>query len=186
MTNTELALRLCAAVAAGAAIGIEREIRDKDAGLRTHTLVSLGAATFLLMSASYAESQDPSLAPLDPLRVVGGLIGGIGFLAAGVIIQQRGSVHGLTTAASLWMTAALGAAAGLGEFGLVILAVGITLLVLWPIQYFERRVLAAAVKRKASKGDKGSDAKQVGVPARAAKNRKEDVKKKADNEDNGG
>ena len=154
MSISELVLRLCAAVAAGAAIGIEREIRDKAAGLRTHILVSLGAATFLLMSASFAEAQNPAAVPLDPLRVVGGLIGGIGFLAAGVIIQQRGDVHGLTTAASLWMTAALGAAAGLGQFPLVLLAVTTTLLVLWPIQYFEHRVLAAATKRnKVPRGD---------------------------------
>ncbi len=83
----------------------------------------------------------PNVPPLDPLRVVGGLIGGIGFLAAGVIIEQRGNVRGLTTAASLWLTAALGAAAGMGQYVLVTLSVVISLLVLWPIQLFEHRVL---------------------------------------------
>ena len=148
MSTTELILRLATAVAAGAAIGFEREIRDKAAGLRTHILVSLGAATFLLMSAGYAEGHMTEEPIVDPLRVVGGLIGGIGFLAAGVIMQQRGNVRGLTTAASLWMTAALGAAAGLGQFSLVGLAVAITLLVLWPIQYFEHNVLEVAANRK--------------------------------------
>lgn len=148
MTTTELILRLSAAVAAGAAIGFERELRDKAAGLRTHILVSLGAATFLLLSAGYAEGHTDEEPVLDPLRVVGGLIGGIGFLAAGVIIQGRGGVHGLTTAASLWMTAALGAAAGLGQFPLVGFAVAITLLVLWPIQYLEKDVIEGAAKRK--------------------------------------
>ncbi len=94
------------------------------------------------MSASISiQNTQPNVQPLDPLRVVGGLIGGIGFLAAGVIMEQRGNVRGLTTAASLWMTAALGAAAGLGEYELVAIAVGITLLVLWPVQYLEKRVL---------------------------------------------
>lgn len=149
MPTTELALRLLAAVCAGAAVGLERQIRDKAAGLRTHILVAVGAATYLILSAQVAiESNKPNVAPLDPLRVVGGLIGGIGFLAAGVIIEQRGNVRGLTTAASLWLTAALGAAAGLGQYVLVSLAVIITLLVLWPIQLFEHRVLTEATSKK--------------------------------------
>ena len=143
MPTTELILRLLAAVCAGAAVGFEREIRDKSAGLRTHILVAVGAATYLILSAQTAiDTNKPNLPPLDPLRVVGGLVGGIGFLAAGVIIEQRGNVRGLTTAASLWLTAALGAAAGLGQYLLVGLAVLITLLVLWPVQLFEHRVLA--------------------------------------------
>lgn len=142
MSITEQVLRLLAAVLAGAAIGFERELRDKAAGLRTHILVALGAAIYLIMSAEVAqEAQQAGSAPLDPLRVLGGMIGGIGFLAAGVIIEQRGNVRGLTTAASLWLTAALGAGAGLGEYTLVGLAVVITLLVLWPIQLLEHRVI---------------------------------------------
>ena len=149
MSILELVLRLLAAVAAGAAVGLEREIRDKDAGMRTHILVAVGAATYLIMSAEVAlAASEPGTPPLDPLRVVGGLIGGIGFLAAGVIIEQRGNVRGLTTAASLWLTAALGAAAGLGQYVLVGLAVVITLLVLWPIQLFEHRVLKEPAKPK--------------------------------------
>lgn len=153
MTNLELVLRLLAAVAAGGAIGFEREMRDKSAGLRTHILVSLGAALFLLISADFSLAHSNLQQPFDPLRVVSGLTGGIGFLAAGVIIQQRGSVRGLTTAASLWLTAALGAAAGLGQYPLVGIAVGIILLVLWPIQYLERRVLNPIVKNRSSDPD---------------------------------
>lgn len=149
MSLTEIILRLLAAVLAGAAIGLERELRDKAAGLRTHILVALGAAVYLVMSADLAtETGSSDGQMLDPLRVVGGLIGGIGFLAAGVIMEQRGNVHGLTTAASLWMAAALGAGAGLGQFALVAIAVAITLLVLWPIQYFEHRVLERDRKKK--------------------------------------
>ncbi len=142
MEFSEMLLRLCAATLGGAAIGIERELRDKAAGLRTHILVSLGAATYLILSADFTERNvQPNLPMLDPLRVLGGLIGGIGFLAAGVIIEQRGNIHGLTTAASLWMTAALGAASGLGSYLLVFMAAALTLLILWPIQYIEHRVL---------------------------------------------
>lgn len=156
METLELAIRLLAAVAAGAAIGLERQIRDKAAGLRTHILVAVGAATYLIMSAQVAiENERPNMPPLDPLRVVGGLIGGIGFLAAGVIIERRGNVRGLTTAASLWLTAALGAAAGLGQFVLVGLAVVITLLVLWPIQLFEHRVIDDSAKIDPAKNNSG-------------------------------
>lgn len=155
MSVSEQAVRLLVAVLAGAAIGFERQLRDKAAGLRTHILVAVGAATYLIMSAQVAsENNQPNLPPLDPLRVVGGLIGGIGFLAAGVIIEQRGNVRGLTTAASLWLTAALGAGAGLGQYALVGLAVIITLLVLWPIQLFEYRVL---MDNGASKNKKKSE-----------------------------
>ncbi len=95
MPLTELVIRLLAAVCAGAAVGIERQVRDKAAGLRTHILVAVGAATYLVMSTEVAmEAAQPNVPPLDPLRVLGGLIGGIGFLAAGVIIEQRGNVRG--------------------------------------------------------------------------------------------
>lgn len=158
MSLTELVLRLLAAICAGGAVGFEREIRVKTAGLRTHILVAVGAATYLIMSAQFAiEADKPNVPPLDPLRVVGGLIGGIGFLAAGVIIEQRGNVRGLTTAASLWLTAALGAAAGLGQYRLVGLAVVITLLVLWPIHLFERRVLKDAREEDAREDDASSN-----------------------------
>ncbi len=140
-------------------MGFERQVREKAAGLRTHILVAVGAATYLIMSTQVAiKTANPQMPPLDPLRVVGGLIGGIGFLAAGVIIEQRGNVRGLTTAASLWLTAALGAAAGLGEYALVGLAVVISLLVLWPIQLFERQVVPA--DRKSAKELVGAEAER--------------------------
>lgn len=98
-----------------ACIGLEREIRQKDAGLRTHTLVGLGAALFMLVS-KYGFS-DVILAQrvvLDPSRVAAQIVSGIGFLGAGVIFVRRDTVRGLTTAASVWITAAIGAAAGAG------------------------------------------------------------------------
>jgi len=141
MSTWELITRLLIALLAGAAIGLEREWRAKAAGLRTHILVALGAAVYMLMSLSVImDASGHGEKTLDPLRVVAGLISGIGFLSAGVIIEQRGNVHGLTTAASLWMTAALGAAAGLGHFVLAGLAATIALLVLWPIHYIEHKM----------------------------------------------
>lgn len=139
MEFSELAARLVAAALAGAAIGVERELRLKAAGLRTHTLVALGSAAFLLLATSAAhDARIEGESKLDVLRVLGALISGTGFLAAGVILEKRGNVHGLTTAAGLWIAAALGAAAGMGQYAICLLAGGITLLVLWPIHIAEK------------------------------------------------
>lgn len=107
-----------------ACVGLEREIRQKDAGLRTHTLVGLGAALFMLVS-KYGFSDVIVLGRviLDPSRVAAQIVSGIGFLGAGLIFVRRDTVRGLTTAASVWVTAAIGAAAGAG---LAILATATT------------------------------------------------------------
>jgi putative Mg2+ transporter-C (MgtC) family protein len=98
-----------------AAIGLEREIQQKDAGLRTHALVGVGAALFMLVSKyGFTDVLEPRLVVLDPSRVAAQIVSGIGFLGAGLIFVSRGSVRGLTTAASIWITAAIGAAAGAG------------------------------------------------------------------------
>jgi putative Mg2+ transporter-C (MgtC) family protein len=110
--------RLGAAAGFAAAVGWEREWRRKPAGLRTHILVSLGAAAFVLIALRTAPGElanASGAAQVDLSRVIQGVAGGIGFLGAGTIIQGRGNVEGLTTAASLWLAAALGIAAGTGE-----------------------------------------------------------------------
>lgn len=117
--------RLGAAIGFAAAIGWEREWRRKPAGLRTHILVSLGAAAFVLVALRTAPGElanAASATQVDLSRVIQGVAGGIGFLGAGTIIQSRGNVEGLTTAASLWLAAALGIAAATGELvlGLVV------------------------------------------------------------------
>lgn len=117
----DVALRLLLAVLVGAAIGLNRDLRDKSAGLRTHALVSLGAALAVVAVL------DPAGGGLDALsRVVQGVLTGIGFLGAGVILRNPGQrrVRGLTTAASIWLTALFGVACGAGHY----LAVGIALL----------------------------------------------------------
>ena len=109
MMSEEPFLRLLAAMAMGGLIGLERELRAKDAGLRTHFLVALGSALFTLVS-QYGFGADLK----DSSRVAAQVVSGIGFLGAGTIIFQKNVVHGLTTAAGLWVTAAIGLSCGTG------------------------------------------------------------------------
>jgi putative Mg2+ transporter-C (MgtC) family protein len=109
----EVALRLAAAVVFGAAIGFERESRQQLAGLRTHALVAAGAAMFTLAGA-YGFSDLDRGPNADPMRVAAQVASGIGFIGAGAIIRERGGVRGITTAAALWTSAAVGVAAGAG------------------------------------------------------------------------
>ena len=118
------------ALVLSAAIGAEREIRQKNAGLRTHTLVGVGAALFMLISKyGFTDVLEPRLVVLDPSRVAAQIVTGVGFLGAGLIFVRRDSVRGLTTAAAIWVTAAIGAAAGAGLPLLAVLATGIYFLV---------------------------------------------------------
>jgi putative Mg2+ transporter-C (MgtC) family protein len=127
---------LLVSVLAGA-VGVERELRDQDAGLRTHMLVGVGAALFV-MAGNYAwgelvfGSQEGIV--LDPSRVVAYVVTGVGFLGAGAILKNGGSVRGLTTAASLWVVAAIGVVVGAGEYWLGITATALLLASLWPVR----------------------------------------------------
>jgi putative Mg2+ transporter-C (MgtC) family protein len=113
-----ITLRLIVAMIFGAVIGIQRERAGKPAGLRTHMLVASGAAVFVMAGAEFGMSSD------SVSRVIQGLVTGIGFLGAGAILKlhDKREVEGLTTAAGIWMTAALGVAVGLGRFGLALVA----------------------------------------------------------------
>ena len=127
----EMWVKLGLAIACGAAIGIERELHDKPAGLRTNMLICVGSTLITMVSIhvalTYAERQ---INIADPGRIAAQIVSGIGFLGAGTIIQARGSVHGLTTAATIWVNAAVGVAAGGGEFHLALIATAVTLVVL--------------------------------------------------------
>lgn len=113
----EVAIRLLVAILIGGLIGWDRERLDKPAGLRTHMLVALGSASFTLLGFEVGAHLSPRTGEgFDPTRVLQGVIGGIGFLGAGAIIQNRGQVSGITTAASVWVSGALGAAAGVGAY----------------------------------------------------------------------
>jgi len=122
-------LDLGVALALAAAVGLDQEIRGKDAGLRTNTLVGLASAVFVELS-KYGFADVPNAHQADPSRVAAQIVSGIGFIGAGIIFVQRGSVHGLTTAAAVWLTAAVGAAAGAG---LILLATVATLAYLFTI-----------------------------------------------------
>jgi putative Mg2+ transporter-C (MgtC) family protein len=129
-------LRLGVAGLLGAVIGLEREIDAKDAGLRTCTLVSAGAALFTLVSAyGFAGTADPT-------RIAAQIVTGIGFLGAGVIFRTGVSVRGLTTAASLWLAAGIGMAAGAGWWWAAVLATGLAVLALKPTAWLKRLLRA--------------------------------------------
>jgi putative Mg2+ transporter-C (MgtC) family protein len=128
-----------------AAIGLEREIRQKDAGLRTHTLVGVGSALFMLISKyGFTDVLERGLVVLDPSRVAAQIVSGLGFLGAGLIFVRRGSVRGLTTAASIWVTAAVGAAAGAGLVILAAFSTGIYFVVALVFPVVRRRLPSAA------------------------------------------
>jgi putative Mg2+ transporter-C (MgtC) family protein len=138
----EALLRLALAAGLGGAIGIERELRDRYAGLRTHLLVSLGSALFTIVSAyAWTGFKFGSGVTYDPTRIAAQVVTGIGFLGAGAIMRQGVTVHGLTTAATLWMAAAIGMTAATGFYSIAVLATAVTLVVLWPLRIFERRFI---------------------------------------------
>lgn len=128
----ELAWRLGAASLAGMIIGLEREWRQKPAGLRTHMLVSLAAAAFTIISFElYHTSLEISESSSgDPIRVIEGVVAGVAFLGAGVIIQSRGDVRNLTTGATIWMSGATGLACGGGFYVVAGLLVAASLVIL--------------------------------------------------------
>ena len=130
------AIRLIIAAALGALIGLEREIHDHPAGMRTHLLVSVGSAGFTVLSIAAFPAPGA-----DPARIAAQIVTGIGFLGAGAILKEGATIRGLTTAASLWATAAVGMAAGAGAW---ITAVAITIIVivsLWPLRLVADRII---------------------------------------------
>ena len=126
-------IRLIAAMILGAAIGYQREHSNKPAGLRTHILTSMGSAMFVIACTAAEMGADPLS------RVIQGIATGIGFIGTGAILKRSENfeIHGLTTAAGLWMTAAVGVAAGLGRIGIATVGVVLTLIVLSVLHYFE-------------------------------------------------
>lgn len=125
----DLILRLGVATFCGLLLGIERERKDKPAGLRTVTLITVGSALYMQVSAliPLTVESGQSITQVDPSRIAAQVVSGIGFLGAGTIIQSRGAVHGLTTAAMIWVSAGIGLCIGAG---FPILGLGVTLLVL--------------------------------------------------------
>lgn len=136
--TTQVVVRLLTAGILGGLLGFEREMKSKTAGIRTHMLVCIGAALFVLIP------QQAGATVADLSRVLQGLVAGIGFLGAGAIVlgNQGGSPKGLTTAAGIWLTAAIGVAAGMGRESLAVLSTLLALFVLalvpWAVRFLRR------------------------------------------------
>ena len=133
----QLVIRVMAAAVLGAAIGYEREVRTKSAGIRTHVLVALGSALFMIISIYGFKD----VKQFDAARVAAGVVTGIGFLGGGIIIKlQKSHIIGLTTAAGLWVTAAIGLAVGCGMFELGILCTVVTIICLEAMHFWAFRL----------------------------------------------
>jgi putative Mg2+ transporter-C (MgtC) family protein len=141
---TRLVLRLLIAATLGGILGFEREWRGKDAGLRTHMLVALGAALFVYIP------QQIGMPDADLSRVLQGIATGIGFVGAGAILKLESErrIEGLTTAAGIWLTASIGVAAGLGREASAVLGTVLALIVLAPLTWFDRPKAEAAEQQR--------------------------------------
>ena len=130
----DLALRLLLAAVLGAIIGLEREVHDHPAGMRTHLLVSVGSAAFTVLSIFAFPGSDTG-------RVAAQIVTGVGFLGAGAILKEGATIRGLTTAASLWAVAAVGMAAGAGAWGVAGVLTTIAIVSLWPLRIITYRLV---------------------------------------------
>jgi len=138
----EIILQLVLAMVLGGLVGLEREFHRKEAGLRTFILVCLGATLFTVISLQFSESfLEKTGIAYDPTRIIGQIVLGIGFLCAGLIIFRGARIEGLTTAAALWITAAIGATIGVGFYFLAIFATFLTVLVLAVFRLIEEKLL---------------------------------------------
>lgn len=135
---SELLLRLGSASLIGLLLGLDRELQGHEAGIRTHALVALSSAMIMASSLMLtADLQGPDFAP-DPLRAVQGLSQAIGFIAAGAIFVRGSNVMNMTTAANIWVAAALGIACGAGQYRLVLVGAGLGFVLLTLLKLFQR------------------------------------------------
>lgn len=141
----DVSLRMLAAAALGAGLGLEREVHGHPAGMRTHMLVALGSAIFTILSI-YGFPQTPGTTGSDPGRIAAQIVSGIGFLGAGAIVKYGASIRGLTTAGSLWVVAAVGMAAGAGAVFVAVAGTLIALIALWPLHVLVQRLELAGAK----------------------------------------
>ena len=137
MSDLNVVINLLIAFLLGGAIGWIREMEGKTAGLRTHILVCVGAALFMMLSGEMMLKSGIA----DPGRIAAGVVAGIGFIGAGCILQAQGGIRGITTAASIWITAAIGLAAGTGFYVGAFTATIITLITLQLLRLLEKRII---------------------------------------------
>lgn len=131
--------KLCLSLVLGSIVGLERKRKGQTAGIRTFALISMGATLAMILSI-YVPQEYLGLKNGDPGRIAAQVVSGIGFLGAGAIIQMKGSIKGLTTAAGIWMVAAIGLAVGVGLYTLSIVATALILIILMPLERFEHRI----------------------------------------------
>ena len=137
--NNELILRLVTAACLGLIIGLERVLVHKEAGMKTHALVAMGAAVFALVSEALVQEY-AHFPGLNPTMIPAQIVLGIGFLGAGSIMLQGSKLRGLTTATGLWVVAGIGMAAGLGFYGLAFVSTALVLMILILVNIFEKPI----------------------------------------------
>ncbi|HDP95969.1 MAG TPA: MgtC/SapB family protein [Candidatus Aminicenantes bacterium] len=138
--ETQILLKIMLAAVLGGIIGLERELAHKEAGLRTNILISMGAALFTVLSIEISRGINGA----DPARVAAQIVTGVGFLGAGAIIQARFSVHGLTTAATIWTVAAIGMTVGVGRYFVALMVTISIVVVLSLFRFFSTRLQPGA------------------------------------------
>lgn len=149
----ELAFQLVLAVLLGSVIGFEREIARKTAGLRTYALVALGSAVFTILSGQLMEvNAFTGVTNFDPTRIAAQIISGIGFLGAGMIIFSQSKLQGITTAAGIWVTAAIGMAVGFRFYGMAVFATALVLFIFVLLWRFENWLVKRAPSDEPSAG----------------------------------
>lgn len=171
--DIEMLVRLTAALVSGALIGYERSFHGRPAGLRTHVLVCLASSLLMLVTVfeMHWVRTGPGEIRLDPTRMAQGIMTGIGFLGAGVVVKEGLNVRGLTTAASIWITAAIGILAGVGLYMPMIVAVLMTLAVLSLFRWIESKVPTQTYYHFDVKYEKGGDLSEDDMRALINKHR---------------
>jgi putative Mg2+ transporter-C (MgtC) family protein len=146
----EVALRLGLAIVFGLALGVDREMRDKPAGLRTHAMVSLAACSFALLAIGFAHvlaNGASGAKGADPVRALEAVATGVAFLGGGAIIQARGDVRGITTGSGIWLAGAIGLACGAGFYFLALLTAVLGIILLAVLRAFEKHLLGSQPDR---------------------------------------
>ena len=146
ITPTTAAVKLFVSFLLGAIIGIERQFRRREAGMRTFTLICMGSAAAMLISIWIPQCY-PNFLNGDPGRIAAQVLTGIGFLGAGAIMQSHGSIHGLTTAACIWVVAVIGLAVGAGMYVPALIGTGLTLVILVSLEKLEKRMFLNGVNK---------------------------------------
>jgi putative Mg2+ transporter-C (MgtC) family protein len=146
----QIVSRLVIALILGGAIGFDREVKNRPAGLRTHMLIALAAAIFSITTLEIVAGLEKTGHSADPIRAIEAVTAGVAFLAAGTIIQSRAQISGLTTGASMWLAGAIGVACGFGFYSIAVLATGLALIVLVLLQRLSQKInpTVASVSKK--------------------------------------